>query len=215
MTGLGYKQFTDGVVATALEANGYLMEQAVMRFASETARDTALAGVFADGMVAYTADAGILWVRRSGAWVEIGVPRVKYKTADTTRSNTTSLATDPDLTHSGIEIGTYIFDMRLIFSASAVADWKGFLTATGSITSRLFTSLRKNGGVIAYDHHEGAVTFAADGAGVGTKQGINITGSFVATAAGQAFDLQWAQNTAEVSNTVLHAGSYYRIQRVG
>jgi hypothetical protein len=71
MSGLGYKQFVDGTVAPASEANGYLMQQAVMVFASAAARDTALSGVIANGMMAYTTDNDMLWVRKGGAWWEV------------------------------------------------------------------------------------------------------------------------------------------------
>lgn len=64
----GFKDFTDGAVLTAAEIDGYLMGQTVMRFASAAARDAALAGVAANGMLAYTEDTSILWLRTGGSW---------------------------------------------------------------------------------------------------------------------------------------------------
>ncbi len=78
MAGLGYKDFTDGVIATADEADGYFMQQSVMVFASTAARDTALAAVLADGMHAYTTDTNTLWVRRGGAWRTLSKPPAAY-----------------------------------------------------------------------------------------------------------------------------------------
>jgi hypothetical protein len=78
MAGLGYKQFVDGVVAPASEANGYFMEQTVMRFASTAARDTALSGVLNDGLHAFTTDTNTLWVRRGGAWRTLSKPPAAY-----------------------------------------------------------------------------------------------------------------------------------------
>jgi hypothetical protein len=51
--GSGFKTFTAGAVLTASDVNNYLMEQAVMRFATTGARDTALSGALEDGMTAY------------------------------------------------------------------------------------------------------------------------------------------------------------------
>jgi hypothetical protein len=51
--GSGFKTFTAGAVLTASDVNNYLMEQAVMRFATTGARDTALSGALEDGMTVY------------------------------------------------------------------------------------------------------------------------------------------------------------------
>lgn len=142
------------------------------------------------------------------------VPRVFYKTADTTINNSTTLATDPELQVAGIAAGSYAIDALIIYSSSAVADWKGWMTATGSITDRLLTVLREPLSGNEYGISEGAVTFAANGNGVGVKRAIRIIGTFRSTAAGQAYNLQWAQNTAEATDTVVHKGSFLRIVRI-
>ena len=78
MAGLGYKDFVNGVIADASEADGYFMQQAVMRFASLTAADTALAGVISDGMMITTDDTEMLWMRRLGVWWEV-MPWTAYR----------------------------------------------------------------------------------------------------------------------------------------
>jgi hypothetical protein len=49
--GSGFKSFTAGAVLTASDMNNYLMEQSIMYFATEAARDAALTAE--DGMVVY------------------------------------------------------------------------------------------------------------------------------------------------------------------
>lgn len=149
----------------------------------------------------------------------VGAPwrpaRTVYKTADTTINNSTTLATDPELQITGIPAGTYAWEALIIYSASAVADWKGFFQSTaGSITDRLHVDLREPLAGLEYGVSDGAVTFTAAGAGVGTKRAIRVVGTFVATADAQGHNLQWAQNTAEATNTVVHRGSFYRIQKI-
>jgi hypothetical protein len=72
MAGAGAKLFVDGTILDAVGINTYLMDQAVMRFASTAARDAAFGGagepVLAEGMFAYTNDTNTLWFYTGSAW---------------------------------------------------------------------------------------------------------------------------------------------------
>ena len=76
MAGAGAKLFTSGSVLTAAQVNTYLMDQAVMVFASTSARDTAFGGVgepaLAEGMYAFTSDTNTLWFYTGSAWESAG-----------------------------------------------------------------------------------------------------------------------------------------------
>ena len=67
MAGAGYKIFVDGDVLTATQVNTYLMEQAVMVFASSTARDAAITSP-SEGMIVYLADTNQLSVYTGASW---------------------------------------------------------------------------------------------------------------------------------------------------
>lgn len=73
MAGAGAKLFVSGDVLTAAQVNTYLMDQAVMVFASTSARDAAFGGAgeptVAEGMFAYTSDTNTLWLYDGAAWV--------------------------------------------------------------------------------------------------------------------------------------------------
>jgi hypothetical protein len=71
MAGAGYKLFNTGDVLTAAQVNTYLMEQTVMRFATTTARDTALSGVLAEGMLCYVDADNNIYKYTGSAWVNI------------------------------------------------------------------------------------------------------------------------------------------------
>jgi hypothetical protein len=60
MAGLGYKSFSAGSVLTAVDLQGYTVDQTVMKFASASARTTALASP-SQGMVSYLTDSGTTW----------------------------------------------------------------------------------------------------------------------------------------------------------
>lgn len=67
MAGSGKKTFTSGEVLTASDVNGYLMDQAVMRFASSAARGSAIAAP-SEGMVTYLDDTDQLEVYNGSLW---------------------------------------------------------------------------------------------------------------------------------------------------
>ena len=69
--GSGYKDFEAGNVLAAADVDGYLMRQTVMTFADAAARDTALAAVLDEGMVAYLEDTDLITVYNGSAWVDI------------------------------------------------------------------------------------------------------------------------------------------------
>ena len=77
MAGAGAKLFTSGSVLTAAQVNTYLMDQSIMRFATEAARDAAFGGAgeptLAEGMFAYTDDTNSLWFYTSSAWQKYGI----------------------------------------------------------------------------------------------------------------------------------------------
>ena len=64
----GYREFQTGEVLTAANVNNFLMNQAVMVFADDAARDTALAGVLAEGMLTYNLDTKALEVYDGTDW---------------------------------------------------------------------------------------------------------------------------------------------------
>lgn len=63
----GRKTFASGEVLTASDVNGYLMDQAVMRFADSAARGSAIAAP-TQGMVTYLDDTDTLEVYDGASW---------------------------------------------------------------------------------------------------------------------------------------------------
>ena len=75
MAGLGAKLFSSFTKLTAAQVNGYLMDQAIMRFADATARDAAFGGAgetsLAEGMTCYLDDTNVLQSYTGSAWVSV------------------------------------------------------------------------------------------------------------------------------------------------
>lgn len=94
MAGAGAKLFTAGSVLTAAQVNTYLMDQAIMRFATTSARDAAFGGAgeptLAEGMFAYVDADDTLYYYTGSAWVEYnrsGLVLVKSQTIGTAVSS--------------------------------------------------------------------------------------------------------------------------------
>lgn len=76
MAGLGYKAFTSGAVLTASQVQGYLQDQAVMKFATATARDAAIASP-TEGMTVLLSDSNAMFVYDGANWCVVPT-RVYY-----------------------------------------------------------------------------------------------------------------------------------------
>lgn len=76
MAGAGSKLFVAGDVFTAAQANTYLMDQAVMKFADASTRDAAFGGAgeatLSEGMICYLSDSDSLMWYSGSSWFELG-----------------------------------------------------------------------------------------------------------------------------------------------
>lgn len=70
MAGAGRKTFVAGDVLTASDVNSYLMDQVVMRFASASARSTAISSP-SQGMMSYLDDTNAIESYDGSSWVSI------------------------------------------------------------------------------------------------------------------------------------------------
>ena len=81
MAGAGKKTFVAGAVLTASDVNTYLMDQSVMRFATASARSTALPTP-SEGMVSYLDDTNEVEVYDGSSWGQVsgGLPHAMSAT---------------------------------------------------------------------------------------------------------------------------------------
>lgn len=68
---MAFKDFTPAQILTSQEVDTYLMRQAIMSFASSTARDAAITTP-TEGMVAYLEDTNTFWFYNGSAWQNLG-----------------------------------------------------------------------------------------------------------------------------------------------
>lgn len=126
MAGLGRKTFTAGEVLTAANVQGYLMDQTVMVFADDTARDTAIPTP-TDGMFVYTQDTNALayYNGSASAWTPFsagakggGTDQVFYENDQVVTNNYTIVSTVNAMTAGPISI-----DPSATVTVSASAVW--------------------------------------------------------------------------------------------
>ena len=80
MAGAGKKTFVAGEVLTASDVNSYLMDQAVMRFATASARSAALPTP-SEGMVAYLDSTNAIEVYNGASWISTNPAGLPYAVA--------------------------------------------------------------------------------------------------------------------------------------
>jgi len=154
MAGLGRKEFSDGEVLSAADVNGYLMDQAIMRFADATARDTAITAP-TEGMFAYLDDTNLLVVYNGSAWTGV----------DTTASQLADLVTDATAA-------------RTLTSADQGKTIRFTSASATTVTVDASTDLEVGGRVDIIADGAGAVTVTASGATIAAAETSTTTGSF-------------------------------------
>jgi hypothetical protein len=145
------------------------------------------------------------------------VPLAAYKASDTSRTSTTTLANDPDLTLAVAANCVYTVDLYL--------DFDGDTTGTGDLklgwAVPASTTMRYGA---AYDNTSPAAscgttftqasTISAATNGAGVLQSFSAKGTIITSAAAGNVVLKWAQNTSNPTATIIHAQSYLTARRI-
>lgn len=161
-------------------------------------------------------------VRDSRKFVDNIDPQA-FLLSDATRNNTTSLADVADLLLVGSAGGKYALDAFLEYDSSTNADAKFGISAPTGTTGRIAegsVTLTAGGTTGDFDFSTQALNtgIAVGGAGVGSKIACRMSGWVQFPDASDSGSImyvkvQFAQNTAEVSNTILYTGSWIRLTR--
>lgn len=139
-----------------------------------------------------------------------GSSRAAYKTADTTRTATTTLADDPHLTLAVEANSIYIFNSRLFMTSPTTADFKyGFSVPSGG---SMKWQMANNPST---DYYTEATSITRSTAGSPNTNTVAYTGVIVTSSTSGEFTLQWAQDTSDAGNTILEQYSFLKIEKIG
>lgn len=137
---------------------------------------------------------------------------IARKAADTVRNNTATRADDPELVLA-VEPGTYILDALLVYRGTTTADMRFEVTAPAG-TSLSWTPNGPHASTSGTAVNVSRVNITAGAAPVGAIATSDLVaspvGTLVVTEAGNV-TISWAQDTAEVSDLTMRAGSYLRL----
>lgn len=131
----------------------------------------------------------------------------KYKAADTVRTSTAALASDPDLTVSVLASSVYVVDITILFSSNTTPNFKNAMVQPAGATGRLANYSSVNGYRLS-DATVDTWTVANT-----TVRAIRYSGTLVTTSAG-TYAFQWAQNVSNVANTTVHQGSCMILHKI-
>ena len=145
MAGLGRKVFNSGDVLTAAQVQGYLADQAIMVFASSTARGTALTSP-SEGMFAYLNDSNSLTFYDGAAWQTY--PSSLTNTVITNGTVVSSIYTGGTATNLGLVAPEELATISATASAGTVAlntGTTGITYYTTAATGNWTINLRADG----------------------------------------------------------------------
>lgn len=196
MAGLGKKTWNALDVLTAADMNGYLMDQAVMKFASAAARSSAIATASA-GMVSFRSD-GTAWEGYNGStWGPlVSVDTSSFITASSTATLTNkSISTD--------QITTAVNTISAAYTATASDRNETILANGGSAYTITIPDLFNIGDRLdVIRDGAGTVTIAA-GTGITTWAGAGTAGTAVTFKIDQQYNGATIQKVAANSYRVI------------
>jgi hypothetical protein len=200
MAGAGYKNFTSGDVLTASQVNTYLMDQAVMLFATAAARTSALLAP-SEGMVSYLSDSNSVEVYDGADWKRVvrstgSILQVVYGSTSTSASNSTTTFADTNLTAT---ITPYATSSKILVLVSQ----NGVIKSSGNANNAVAVRLMRDATQIALSASLGFT---------GTLLDNRVTCSFgvldsPATTAATTYKTQFRNDFAAASVTINGASS--------
>lgn len=159
--------------------------------------------------------------RITAALLRSAQPQVIRKTADTSRSATTTFADDPHLTFAVEANGVYVMDGWVKYFADPTPDIKiQFTTPSGTLGEWAWImpgSGTLTTGTAGYSIRTETNDVSGSRTGYGTSDSTMFTPMSalwrVGSAAG-SITMQWAQNTSNATATVIYTDSWLRFQRI-
>jgi hypothetical protein len=131
------------------------------------------------------------------------------KTVAETVNNSAVLQNDDELFLTVAASTTYRFLARLIYTSGVTPDIKfGFTYPVGAIGSYTLLGIAAGGAALSAFHQTETSVSAMEGA---TGTACTMTGTWTIGVTPGIIQLQWAQNTANASNTQLLTGSFLEL----
>lgn len=143
-------------------------------------------------------------------------PQVVIKPSDQDLASSTTLQSDNALLAAVLASVTYTFECFLNYEGgtegSSDIKWNWLVPASAKLryqASNVSTSGNVGGGPVNTD----STVVVAGTNGAGVLMGVTMRGTLVMSATAGNIQLQWAQNTSDSTDTIVHAGSSLKLTR--
>ena len=202
MAGSGIRVFAAGEILTAAQVNGYLMDQAVTRFADAATRDASFGGagqpVLVEGRICYLDDVNLIQFFDGATWVD----SAQFTVGDGTISNAKLAANSvtSDKIAPGTVIASDIADDSLtnvkIKSDAAIVDTKLATISTAGKVSNSATTATDANTASAIVARDASGNFIAGKATLATADVTTVveTASIVAAASTGTINIDFSTN---------------------
>jgi hypothetical protein len=144
--------------------------------------------------------------------IEGRIPRIAIKTADESINTTTTFQDDNELLLTVEANSTYKCRLHLQTSSGTTPDFKYQFSKPSGATTPSWNAL--------YFTAAAALTASISGdalttGGFGADLPIEAYGLLITSSTAGTFGLQWAQNTSDAGSTIVRAGSFLELIKVG
>lgn len=131
-------------------------------------------------------------------------------------NNSITLVASTYLTIPVVLNGFYIYESTIIYDSSATANFQHLIVLPlfSAVSPLTRMNIAVGGTTTPTSNVDAVLSTASAGGGVGTQRYVTRSGLFSIGSAGTV-SIQFAQNTANASNTVLKLGSWIRLTQVG
>lgn len=135
------------------------------------------------------------------------------KTADETINNTSVFQDDDELFVSLEANVVYLARVHIVYNSGATPDFKYAFTLPSGTTAPMW-SFQGITTVSAFTYGVASSGGVSGLGGTGADQPVDAFGVVITGSTAGTMQLQWAQETANASNTIVRAGSYLELRRI-
>jgi len=139
-----------------------------------------------------------------------GVANMAYTTSDFSKTSSTTLANVTGLTHTVASGGKYVFQAMLFTTCGALGGVKVAMSGSATATA-IIGMVEMMGG--AYEATQFTALNEAEGE-TAVDVGVRIDG-YITVNAGGTLTVQFAQNASNGTASVVKAGSWFKVEKVG
>lgn len=136
------------------------------------------------------------------------------KTSTQNVNNSTTFTNDTEIVVAGVANAVYDCFLHIIYNSSTVADFKTQLSLPAGATAANWSYRAEPGATLLTGIAGASAGIQSGSFGTGADEVLDMWGLVIMSGTAGNIQLQWAQNTLEVSNTAVKAGSYLRMNRI-